>query len=598
MSGIRARNMGRNIGRNIGKIIGIAACAWALPAQALWMYTPFDTNTASTMQGILVGGPNVSCDPDGNESTFDFPAPFVFNNNNPNEPHLYQAYTLYNNGPARCVRVRPVWTHQDCGNIPIGVSLYLGSFNPADPTENLLAHSYFFATNIFEVSDLNSYRHSPGYYYTDGINYHLDDQSKANAVVPELSTVVVVLDSMAQPGDNLQCPINNATSSFGITSDQLSNTPLTVEVHDTSSYEGNPPGGGTLSFYVWLSTQFDGTFTVDYSTTPGSATAADFTATSGQLTFLPGETVKVVQVPIIGDLDIEPNEMMTLTLSNPSSPYVTLAQASATGTIYDDDDLAGTCHIVNYTGGDLPIGTIGETYTPGGPVDLQPDGNQDPADDYEWTITAGSLPPGINLSTFTGGDTELWGRLSGTPTQAGTYDFTVRLRCPLAPDPGWDTYEVPFQIVVEPDVPPAIITLTGAQEYEGNSGLTPAAPMINLSQALADNLQLEVLLFDGSAMLADNDYVQLLNIPQLIQINAGETQVPIPLEFVGDTTVENDETFLVQLRTVASQTVIATGTVTVLNDDAPVATPTLAPWGLGLLAGMLGMLGMRFRRKG
>lgn len=38
---------------------------------------------------------------------------------------------------------------------------------------------------------------------------------------------------------------------------------------------------------------------------------------------------------------------------------------------------------------------------------------------YTWTKTNGSLPPGLSLSTN--------GTISGTPTQAGTYSFTVRV---------------------------------------------------------------------------------------------------------------------------------------------------------------------------
>ena len=40
---------------------------------------------------------------------------------------------------------------------------------------------------------------------------------------------------------------------------------------------------------------------------------------------------------------------------------------------------------------------------------------------YHWDITAGALPPGLRLDSFTG-------MLTGTPTTNGTFNFTVRVR--------------------------------------------------------------------------------------------------------------------------------------------------------------------------
>jgi hypothetical protein len=40
---------------------------------------------------------------------------------------------------------------------------------------------------------------------------------------------------------------------------------------------------------------------------------------------------------------------------------------------------------------------------------------------YDWRVTSGSLPPGLVLNRFTGA-------VTGTPTAAGSYTFTVELR--------------------------------------------------------------------------------------------------------------------------------------------------------------------------
>ncbi|MDX6644913.1 MAG: hypothetical protein QOK40_640 [Miltoncostaeaceae bacterium] len=61
----------------------------------------------------------------------------------------------------------------------------------------------------------------------------------------------------------------------------------------------------------------DGPLSVDFSATAGTATAgADFAPMSTTITFLAGETSKVVRVPILDDTLVEGEETVTLTLTN------------------------------------------------------------------------------------------------------------------------------------------------------------------------------------------------------------------------------------------------------------------------------------------
>ncbi|HWS72453.1 MAG TPA: Calx-beta domain-containing protein [Thermoanaerobaculia bacterium] len=76
--------------------------------------------------------------------------------------------------------------------------------------------------------------------------------------------------------------------------------------------------------------------TVDYTTTPGTATAgSDYTTASGILTFAPGELSKTFNVPILDDTTVEPSEQFTATLSNPSADATIGAANPATVTITD-----------------------------------------------------------------------------------------------------------------------------------------------------------------------------------------------------------------------------------------------------------------------
>ena len=79
------------------------------------------------------------------------------------------------------------------------------------------------------------------------------------------------------------------------------------------------------------------TITVDYATGDSTAIApGDYTATSGELTFSPGQTSHSFSVPITDDTLSEDNETINLTLNSPTNallgtPYTTVL------TIRDDD---------------------------------------------------------------------------------------------------------------------------------------------------------------------------------------------------------------------------------------------------------------------
>ena len=120
-------------------------------------------------------------------------------------------------------------------------------------------------------------------------------------------------------------------------------TPVTLpkaSVADLSVTEGN----GEHAHFMFVATLDKASATavsVGYATANGTATAGvDYSAESGTLTFAPGVTTQSFHVGIIGDTTVEPAETFTVTLSNPTG--VTLARATALGTILNDDLAAPT----------------------------------------------------------------------------------------------------------------------------------------------------------------------------------------------------------------------------------------------------------------
>lgn len=109
----------------------------------------------------------------------------------------------------------------------------------------------------------------------------------------------------------------------------------TVSIGDTSTSEGSS-GTTTLSFPVTLSSVSSQPVSIAYATTDGTATApADYASASGTLTFAPGQRTRSIAVAVVADLDIEQDETVQMTISNPAG--ATIAKGTATGTITNDD---------------------------------------------------------------------------------------------------------------------------------------------------------------------------------------------------------------------------------------------------------------------
>ena len=107
--------------------------------------------------------------------------------------------------------------------------------------------------------------------------------------------------------------------------------PSALSVADASAEEGE-----TLTFTVALSPESTETVTVAWATSGGTATSGtDFTAGTGTLTFTAGVTEQTFTVATTEDVTDQVNETFTVTLSNATG--ATISDATATGTIKDDD---------------------------------------------------------------------------------------------------------------------------------------------------------------------------------------------------------------------------------------------------------------------
>ncbi len=116
----------------------------------------------------------------------------------------------------------------------------------------------------------------------------------------------------------------------------LADLPL-LHVSNIAATEGNT-GTNNAAVPVWLEGPVGHTLSLDYASTNGTAAnGLDYLEVSGTVLFPPDVTTQYIQVPIIGDIIDEPNETVTLLLSNATNAV--LAQAQAMLTVTDDDPL-------------------------------------------------------------------------------------------------------------------------------------------------------------------------------------------------------------------------------------------------------------------
>ena len=153
--------------------------------------------------------------------------------------------------------------------------------------------------------------------------------------------------------------IDDATGILTVTDDD---SPPSLSIDDVEIDEGT-----SATFTVSLSSTSSKQIEVDYATSDGTASAGtDYQATSGTLTFLPGETSKTITVSIAQDDLPENNETTILTLSNSYNAFI--EDDIGTLTINDDDisftkvvidttaDSARGVHVADIDGdGDLDI---------------------------------------------------------------------------------------------------------------------------------------------------------------------------------------------------------------------------------------------------
>jgi len=410
-------------------------------------------------------------------------------------------------------------------------------------------------------------------------------------------------------GDSAMFHLDAGESELTLDAGIRGSTP-TLSISDSSTAEGDE-GLQYLTFTVSLSSPASDVVTVIYKTgldadasTQDAVPGVDYQSTEYTLVFVPGTMALTVLVPVAGDLKDELNETLVVTLSDAylMTEALTIADAVGVGTILDDDDAPRVTIAdasVNELDGANPVQLV-FTVTLSNPSwqtlsfdwrllqATNPDGSlaTDAATlGIDYTDETGLLTfaEGVTTQTFDVTiladdldeyDERLLARLSRNPaTLASGFTFTDDTAIGTILD---DNLLTPETTDDDPMPLVRIRTVTSQPVDEGHAGNRAVELELSLSRASGREVRVNWNTHRGTALDAATlteaaDFVYAF---ETLIFNPGETSVRVTVNILGDTTVEANEFFFVNLLSAVNAEIGTTAAdpnhavVTIRNDES------------------------------
>ncbi|MEX0676993.1 MAG: Calx-beta domain-containing protein [Pirellulales bacterium] len=384
-------------------------------------------------------------------------------------------------------------------------------------------------------------------------------------------TVLVNTDALNEADETFQLRLFDATNvadsedlfaTGTIENDDLEPTLSITGPQNTN--EGTSASPTQFVFTATLSEASGQTITVMWSTDDGTAVApGDYTAASGTLTFMPGETTQTILVSVVADAVLEASETFTINLADPQ--HVTLEQTSITGNITNDDALP-TLSITGPlpqnegdTGGTPFVFTVTlsaeseDVVT----VSFETQNGTATAADFDFDDISGAVTfqPGVTTRTITvavRGDTR---------HEAANEDFVVNI---FLPDGATIATGTGTGVIVDDEGEPAV-SIADVTHAEGDTGTTAFVFTLTLSRQSVNQVTVAFATQDGTATIANNDYNSTSGT---VTFAPGTTERLVTVFVLGDKFSEGNETFSVVLSNpVGATTGDGTGTGTITNES-------------------------------
>jgi hypothetical protein len=362
---------------------------------------------------------------------------------------------------------------------------------------------------------------------------------------------------------NTSSPLNNC----------IAGTPPNLTINDVTLGEGNS-GTTTATFTVSLSApapSVDITFDIATQNNTASTGNSDYVAKTLTNQLIPaGQQTYTFTVTVNGDTAVENDETFFVNVTNASGGTITDGQG--VGTIQNDDlpalsinDVAQNEGNAGTTTFSFTVGLSAAAPTGGVTFDIATQDNSATVADSDYvprTLTSQTIPAGSSTYNF---DVTVNGDVTIETDEMFFVNVTNVLGATVA--------DVQGQGTIQNDDSPAL-TINDVSQSEGNSGTTVFTFTVTSSlPAPATGITFDIATADGSAQddtppSEDNDYVARSLTGQTIA--AGDTTYTFDVTVNGDTLVESNETFFVNLTNVSDATVSdGQGQGMIQNDDTP-----------------------------
>jgi large repetitive protein len=351
-------------------------------------------------------------------------------------------------------------------------------------------------------------------------------------------------------------------------------------------------GTVNMDFPITVNPVSAAAITLSYATTAGTATAgSDFTAvTGGSITIPANAASAVARVLVNGDLTVEPNESLTLTISGASGGVIVTNQAL--GQITDNDSSVLSIASVSQAEGNAGTAPMPFVARLSNPVQGQVRVNVSSGDNSatggsDYTAIVGTtltfaplsvqqpLPVTINGDTILEADETFNLAFSALQNPVGISAITLGAAAIVGTIQNDDS---------------ASLSISDVTSTEGSALNSNFVFNVSLAAPSGVPLSVNFATADGTA-IAPQDY---LSSSGVLSFAPGETQKQIPITVVADILPEANETFEVRVSNPSVNLGLppraAVGTI--VDDDVFRKLPSLGTFSMLFLASMLMLIGI------